>query len=247
MRLAGFLAVLVTGALLIYAVDDLPDWGSADSPANSGDVSVHYLVHGGEETGVPNIVTAVLADYRSYDTMFETVVIFTAGIAILAMLRGLPPLSRSDRPAEDPIDPIVQTSCRLLTPVIQIFALYVLAHGHHSPGGGFQGGVILGASFILTALARDLRAGLRRLPERAFLILAAAGIVLYAGIGVVSMVLGAPFLDYAALDRLLPGDAVKARYHSILGVEIGVALTVSAVMFAIYAYLSSRGALEKGL
>ena len=247
MKLLGLIAVLVTGALLIYAVDDFPDWGDPSSPANSG-VSTHYIENTASDTGVPNIVTAVLADYRGYDTMFETVVIFTAGIAILALLRNTDPAphappSTSSR-STDSERIIVGTTCRMLTPIIQIFALYVVAHGHHSPGGGFQGGVIFGASFILLAIAFDLPTALRRLPEKRYLYLAALGIVIYAGIGLLALLLGANFLDYAILHKILPTDPIMARSHAMLGVEIGVAFTVTTIMFATYANLSTRGRLD---
>ena len=89
MKIFGLLAVLVTGGLLLSAVVDFPDFGDAHSPANAGVVSTHFIEKTYEETHVPNMVTAVLADYRGYDTMFETVVIFTGGIAIIAILLGI--------------------------------------------------------------------------------------------------------------------------------------------------------------
>jgi multicomponent Na+:H+ antiporter subunit B len=70
----------------MYATIDFPDWGDPDSPA-SLHVSPRYIEKSMEETSVPNMVTAVLADYRGYDTMFETAVIFSAGIAVVMMLR----------------------------------------------------------------------------------------------------------------------------------------------------------------
>jgi len=245
MRFLGLLAVITTGALLIYAVTDLPDWGDPDSPSNASPVADHYITKTEKLTKVPNLVTAVLADYRSYDTLFETVVIFTAGIAIIGILRGLPTNPRATD--EEMHDPIIQITCRILTPIIQLFALYVLAHGHHSPGGGFQGGVIFGASFIMLALAYDLRYALGRFSEGKFIVTAALGILFYAAFGLVAQFEGGNFLDYTMLDPYLPGDAIKARYHSMLGVEIGVFLTVAAIMFAIYANLASRGSFEKGL
>lgn len=245
MRFFGLLAVLITGALLLVATSDLPSWGDPQSPSNDSGVARHYITKIDEETHVPNLVTAVLADYRGYDTLFETVVIFTAGIAIMAILRGLPAPLRTRNEEMD--DDIIRITCRLLTPIIQVFALYVLAHGHYSPGGGFQGGVIMGSSFILLALAYDLRTALHRFSEGKFIIVGALGIILYGGFGIASMILEGNFLEYRALDSILPGDPIMARYHSMLGVEIGVMLTVSAIMFAIYANLSTRGAFEKGL
>jgi multicomponent Na+:H+ antiporter subunit B len=80
------LAVAVTGALLVYATLDLPPFGQADTPVHSHPLTGRYLVDSAREIGVPNAVTAVLASYRGYDTLGETVVIFTAGIGVLLLL-----------------------------------------------------------------------------------------------------------------------------------------------------------------
>lgn len=86
MKFIAFFAILITGFLLIYATVDMPDWGDPNSPANSH-VSPRYIEKVIPETATPNMVTAVLADYRGYDTFGETVVIFTAGIVCLMLLR----------------------------------------------------------------------------------------------------------------------------------------------------------------
>ena len=78
--------LVLTGALLIYVAEDIPEWGDPHSPASSH-VSPRYIEKSEEETATPNMVTAVLADYRSYDTLGETTVIFTAGISCLLLLR----------------------------------------------------------------------------------------------------------------------------------------------------------------
>jgi len=147
----------------------------------------------------------------------------------------------------DDSDLIILQTCRLIVPVLQLFALYVIAHGHYSPGGGFQGGVLFGASYILLALSGGLREALRRLSESLSFRLAAFGIVLYAGLGLLSMFFGGNFLDYSFLDAVLPGNAVKARYHSMLIIETGVGFTVTTILFVIYANLATRGNLEDGL
>lgn len=248
---ATMLTVLI-GALLLYAATDLPEWGDPASPASASPVSSHFIAKTGVDTEVPNMVTAVLADYRGFDTMFETVVIFIAGVAILAILKRTgadaekAPVGNAPAANEEP-DLIVTNTVRLLVPVLQLFAFYVLAHGHVSPGGGFQGGVIMGASFILVALARDLPAAMDRLSMDRAVALAAVGILIYGGIGLFSMVLGGEFLDYAELSHVLPVSREMARYHAMLGVEIGVGFTVAAIMFVIYANLSTRGRLADGL
>lgn len=85
MSLASLLVCLATGAVLIYATIDLPGLGDATSPANSY-VGAEYLANVEKDTGVPNVVTAVLASYRGFDTLGETGVIFAAGIAVALLL-----------------------------------------------------------------------------------------------------------------------------------------------------------------
>ena len=87
--------VLVTGALLIYGTWDLPAFGDPNAPAHRH-VAPEYLAEGEHETGAPNIVTAVLASYRGYDTLGEVTVIFTAGIGVLMLLSGSGVLRRRE-------------------------------------------------------------------------------------------------------------------------------------------------------
>ena len=86
MKFFAFLITALTAGLLMYGVEDMPPWGDPHSPA-SVHVSPRYIEKTIEETHTPDIVTSVLADYRGYDTLGETTVIFTAGIACLLLLR----------------------------------------------------------------------------------------------------------------------------------------------------------------
>ncbi len=251
MKIICFIAVVITGILLIIAADDFPDWGDPQSPASTH-LSPHFITEAVNETQVPNIVTAVLADYRGFDTMFETAVIFAAGIAVIFVLRTYDrkrqtvPEERSSELVRQDI--IVQNVARIVFPFIQLFALYVVMHGHHSPGGGFQGGVMLGASFILLAISYNLGKIFSRMKERTSIIQGNAGVLVYAGIGAFCLCVGANFLDYDGLAAVLPAsEKDMARSHGMLGIEIGVALAVMAIMVAIYANLSSRGKYDKGL
>ena len=249
MKPIALLITLALGVLLLIATNDLPEWGDVNSPASTH-VSDHFIKHSMAETSVPNFVTSVLADYRGYDTMFETTVIFCAGITVLTILRRthrrkkkkiLPRPDRADK------DLILQTAARIIAPLMQLFALYVVAHGHHSPGGGFQGGVILGASFILLAISYDLKTILDRLKERVVLLLSGIGVLIYAGIGAICLLLGGNFLDYSVWSVVLGVTPIEARSHGMLGVEIGVAITVMCIMFSLYADLSSGGEMDEGL
>ena len=88
MKLLSLVPVVAVGGLLLFAAQDFPEWGDPASPASTSPVSSHFIQSTGVDTEVPNMVTAVLADYRGFDTMFETVVVFIAGMAVLAILKG---------------------------------------------------------------------------------------------------------------------------------------------------------------
>ena len=86
MKILALIVVIITGGLLLYATAEMPDWADPQSPASTH-VSPRYIEKTVEETAVPNMVTSVLADYRGYDTLGETTVIFTAGVCCVVLLR----------------------------------------------------------------------------------------------------------------------------------------------------------------
>ena len=129
--------------------------------------------------------------------------------------------------------PIVVLSSRLLAPFIQLFALYVIFHGHYSPGGGFQGGTMLAASIILMRLAVGTNTGeiqFRRIWSSK---LSAGGLSIYALAGLTALIMGGNYLDYKFLPLYwLPEPEIRAM--GILIVEIGVAVAVMATLVSIY-------------
>ncbi len=142
-------------------------------------------------------------------------------------------------------DVIIQTLSRLLIPFMQTYSLYVFAHGHGSPGGGFQGGCIMAAAFVLMVIAYDLNEVKRRFREKALLIFCCLGVFIFAGTGWLCLVLGSNFLDYGFLSKVLPTDPVKARYYGIAMVELGVQIAVMSVMVSIFLDLLTRGKHEE--
>ena len=86
MKFLALIASILMGALLITSTDDMPDWGDHESPASTH-VSPRYIEKTFQETEATNMVTSVLADYRGYDTLGETTVIFAAGMSCILMLR----------------------------------------------------------------------------------------------------------------------------------------------------------------
>ena len=251
-KILGLSAALIMGLVLFAAESDFPGFADPNSPA-SLHVSPYYITHTLHDTAVPNMVTSVLADYRGFDTMFETTVIFAAGLAVIAILRRTGKKDPAEPPANYNVsegyqDTIIRFISRQLIPFMQLFALYVVAHGHHSPGGGFQGGVILGASFILLAITYDVKMVLSRMHEKWNILLGNIGVLIYAGIGFLCLLLGANFLDYSILSKILPATGpVMARSHGMLGIEIGVAIAVMAIIITIYLNLATDGKLDKGL
>ena len=94
-HLLPMFVTIVTGAVLVWGTLGLPPFGTADAPIHKH-VAPRYLAESIKETGVPNVVTSVLADYRGYDTLGETTVIFTAGIGVMLLLRGSRRRGRAD-------------------------------------------------------------------------------------------------------------------------------------------------------
>jgi multicomponent Na+:H+ antiporter subunit B len=120
---------------------------------------------------------------------------------------------------------------RIMIPFMQLFGLYVIMHGDSGPGGGFQGGVILGASIILYALSYGLDSARQRIAEKTSDILSSTGVFIYAAVGLVCMLIGGKYLQY----NVLPiGEPHFASHIGILIIEIGVGITVAAVMITIF-------------
>lgn len=136
-------------------------------------------------------------------------------------------------------NPVVEGVSRFLVPFIQIFALYVITHGHYGPGGGFQGGVILAASTMLLRLALGEEYEHRRFSPTLATIVAAVGILIYAAAGLLPLAWGGNFLDYAYLP--IPGlSSAELRYHGILIVETGVGLVVWGTLVTLFDHLLGK-------
>jgi multicomponent Na+:H+ antiporter subunit B len=224
------LVVLITGAALVYGTLDMPAFSDPQAPVHQH-VAPRYLDRAEQETGVPNIVTAVLASYRGYDTMGEVTVIFTAGIAVLLLLSAF----RHDKDEAGNLNdlshhPVLMYVARLMIPFILLFALYVQFHGDYGPGGGFQAGVIFAAGFILYGLVVGIDKTRQMFSEPILRWLMASGLLLYIGVGVATLLLGGEFLNY----NVLATDPVKGQHWGIFLVELGVGITVTATMISLF-------------
>jgi multicomponent Na+:H+ antiporter subunit B len=234
-------------AVLVIASTGLPERGDPAAPAHVH-VSPAYIEGAVPQTGTPNVVTAVLADYRSIDTLGELLVIVTAGLAVMLVLGAGRPVREPDQDAPRMQGPlpmvgaypgqIVRTVCVIMAPTIMLFGLYVVAHGHYGPGGGFAGGIVAGVGIILLRLTVDRERSHRWFPPRAARVAASVGVLAFVAIGFASVVAGGAFLDYAALGF---GDveAADVRYLGILAVEIAVGVAVTGVMIELFDSLST--------
>ena len=131
---------------------------------------------------------------------------------------------------------IVRISTRILVPFILLFALYVQFHGDFGPGGGFQAGVIFGAGCILYGLVYGVDALLGVAPLAVVRAIAAAGVLLFASVGVASLFAGGNYLDYG----VFASTPVAGQHLGILLVELGVGMTVGAVVISLYYSFTNR-------
>jgi multicomponent Na+:H+ antiporter subunit B len=229
--------VWITGAVLIFGTADLPRFGDPEAPAHLH-VAPYYLQESPQDIGIPNVVASVLASYRGYDTLGEVVVVFAAVIGVIALLglRRRKP-GRGGTTASHSEHGVLKVIAKLVVPTILLFALYVQFHGEYSPGGGFQAGVIFAAAIILYALVFGLDAARRVIPPALLGRMPALGVLIFGGVGLLTMLLGGNYLDY----NVLGGSPQSGQHTGILLVELGVGVTVSSVMLLIYFTFAERG------
>ncbi len=233
--LLPLLVVCVTGAVLIYGTLDMPPFGHADNPVHEH-VAPRYIQDSPQEVGLPNMVTSVLASYRGFDTLGETVVVFSALIGVLALL-GVRREDNSLTPESGLKSHLVlHVVAKLIIPMIILFALYVQFHGDFGPGGGFQAGVIAAAAFILYALVFGLPSAFSVVSPKFLQVMASLGVLLYASVGLYSMAKGGQFLDY----NKLAANPIDGQHYGIIIIELGVGITVFAVMLSIFYAFSSQ-------
>ncbi|QDT05874.1 Na(+)/H(+) antiporter subunit B [Rubripirellula lacrimiformis] len=138
--------------------------------------------------------------------------------------------------------PIIRVVSKLLIPYILLFAFYVQFHGDYGPGGGFQAGVIFASALILYGLVFGLEAVQKVAPPAVIERLMAAGVLVYAGTGVLTVYLGGNFLDYDVLEHHFLTDyhVPSGQHLGIFMVECGVGITVTAVMTMIFYAFAGR-------
>ena len=132
---------------------------------------------------------------------------------------------------------ILRVVSKFIIPLIFLFALYVQFHGDFGPGGGFQAGVIFSAGIILYALVFGVDTAKQIIPPVLLRLLASIGVLIYAGTGVATLLLGGKYLEYG----VLASSQLAGQHLGILVIELGVGITVMSVMLIIFFTFAERG------
>ena len=248
-KIYNILCIIVTVIFIlamILTVRLLPDIGSPDNPTNN-EVSAKYISDASWETGSLNAVSGMILDYRAFDTLGESCVLFVATIAVFIMLRRDEDSSKH-LPTKymnhkfDPVgDPILQKTFGFIIPVIFLFGIYVIINGHLSPGGGFSGGAIFGAGLILYTNAFGLKKAERFANSKTYLCSSIGALLFYA--------LAKSYVFYIGpnhIESIIPVLADGSIFASglILPLNIAVGIVVANTVFALY-LMFRRGGFSK--
>lgn len=241
-KIVSVIFCLIFIAVLIFAVSYLPPIGGAHNPGTN-EVTQRYIENGLQETGAVNIVTGMILDYRAFDTLGESHVLFIATITVLIMLRldkkkedgtGAVTMAKADandRIYEPKNDVILQKVAFVLVPLIIIFGIYVILNGHLSPGGGFSGGAIVGAGLILYLNAFGFKKTERFFTEKTYKWISFCSLSFYCLAKSYSFFTGANQL-HSGIPLGKPGAILSSGL--ILPLNICVGLVVACTMYAFY-------------
>lgn len=228
--------------ILLVGVSYLPKYGHEENPVNN-EVSARYIEQGLQETGAINIVTGMILDYRAFDTLGESHVLFIATCSVLILLRrdkkkNQETAEHNDRIYEPKNDVILQTVARVLVPFIEIFGIYVILGGHLGPGGGFSGGAICGAGLILYLNAFDFVKTERFFTGKTYKCMCFGALACYSLVKTYSFFTGANHIE-SVIPLGTPGAILSSGL--ILLLDICVGFVVAGTMYTFYVMFRKGG------
>lgn len=255
-RLISSIFLIIFGSLMIIVVLKMPPVGDPIQPGISAFVpdgtehenilyksqstALYYNRNAAYDTGALDIITAIIFDYRGYDTLFETIVLFTALICVLSIL------SNDDKKKFKSISKFkssipTENICHLMIPFVLMFSFSIIFHGHLTPGGGFQGGVIIASVFILLVIIGNKEESRKILSKRQIKIFLVIGLFIYIGIGLIGLFLNKNFLANRSIG--FPPIGQMGELFSggtLIWINMGVGLTVSGIIIQIfYAFIEN--------
>lgn len=228
--------------ILLFTVSDLSRVGDPLHPVNN-DVAAHYLQNGVEETGALNSVTAMILDYRAFDTLGEICVLFVAACCIFILLRvdadkEEEEVEAIDRRYEPKDDPILSKTFLFLIPAVMMFGIYITVTGHLSPGGGFSGGAIIGAGMLLYLNTFGLEKTERFMNRKVYKWLNCGALGFYCIAKSYSFYVGANGMD-SIIKVSEEGNILSAGL--IMPLNVCLAIVVSTTIYALYVMFRKGG------
>ncbi|MDO5564165.1 MAG: MnhB domain-containing protein [Eubacteriales bacterium] len=237
----SILTCLIMITLLLLTVSFLPQFGNPSNPANN-EVSRRYITEGLKETGAVNLVGGLILDYRAFDTLGESHVLFCAVIAVIILLKlekdqnkkyylkELQDLS-DDEKYYDYDNQVLKFATSILFPIIMILGIYIVLNGHLSAGGGFSGGAIMGAGLILYLTAFGYEKIEKFFNFNTFKWISLFGLIAYALLKTYSFYTGANHIE-SIIPKGIAGNIISSGL--ILPLNICVGLVVCSTMYAFY-------------
>jgi len=234
----------------LFRFDVLPTIGDPNSAPNTH-VSDYYIENAVKDTDAPNLVTAVIVDYRAFDTLLETTVMFLAGMSVAVILsfrtkprgkaQGLLVKKGTLRDGQALFHSRTkEVVISVMIPFIVLYAFYVLLHGELSIGGGFQAGALIGMAYLLDRIALPEKDLFPRLSKNAAVSIAGAGTFIYALTGILTLIGGGAFLAYEYLPNFFGKTPGELHVLGITLVEVGVTFGVAFTIVTIITSMAER-------
>jgi len=213
-QLVSFILIVIIAGGFFLCLDGIPFGISKTS------VGDYYKENGVEQTGAVNIVTAVVLNYRGFDTLGEVTILFIAALGLGAVLSTVKDKTKGEI---TPTSLILWAGCRFLFPFILLFGAYIFLHGHLTPGGGFQGGAIIASGFLL----RYLGCPKKRINKSCFTAIESLGGIIFIIVGFIGLATGGfflfNFLPKGVANTLLSAGIIPVIYIAI-GFKVGAEL-----------------------
>lgn len=235
-RLYPIFATLLGTVMILFlfaAMLDLPRFGSQDAPTQN-ELPAYYVANGMTQTGAVNVVAGVILDYRAFDTLGESHVLYSAAIAVMVLMLSAGGAASESDPRERRItenDPILRSTAKLIVPLLLVFGVYNVLNGHLGPGGGFSGGAIIGAGLILYSLAFGFARLERILNFKTYRLTVVVALCFYSLAKCYSFFCGANHLE-SFISPGTPGRIFSAGL--ILPLNVAVGAVVACTMYGFY-------------